>query len=393
MVICLLLTIACKSEVVFAGEKGYLNDVIFMVDDTNRVVPTGSFNASEGINLSALSAVVMDAETGQVLFAKNANQPRPIASTTKIMTALVAIECGKLNSVSTISTHAAGVEGSSVYLKAGEKLTLEELIYGALMRSGNDACVAIAEHVAGQEQIFVNFMNYKAHRLGANNTNFCNTNGLPNDKHLSSAYDLALVTRYALHNPVFSRIVSTRTHAIPGPNGKRILNNTNKMLWSYQGADGVKTGTTNAAGKCLVASASRDGRRLIAVVLHSDDRWSEAICLLNYGFERFDNQMIAVQGAPISSISVENGLKENVLVTVDKDISVTVPSGKDDSIKKVLVFKKDITSPVIPGQPVGKIEVLVDGKKVNEADLLTMEGVAKLPYHRILWRQICGIHQ
>lgn len=364
------------------------NDVIFMVDELSPVVEAGNFQQGTGPALSAASALVMDANTGQVLFARKAHQPRPIASTTKIMTALVAIECGKLYRLTTVSPHAAGVEGSSIYLTAGEKLTLEELIYGALMHSGNDACVAIAENVAGREEVFVNFMNYKAHRLGARNTNFCNTNGLPHDRHLSSAYDLALITRYALKNPVFSRIVATKTHSIAGAKGKRILSNTNKMLWSYQGADGVKTGTTHAAGKCLVSSATRDGRRLIAVVLHSDDRWGESIRLLNYGFEEYANRVVAGKGEAFAAITIENGVKRSLPVTVDRDVVVTVPVNQGDKIEQNVLLEREVAAPIVPGQEVGKLEVLVEGERVAAAKLITMEGTAELPYHRLLWRQL-----
>lgn len=385
----LLLLAALRPATVYGQETYGPNDVIFMVDEISPVVEAGSFQPGKGDPaLSAASAVVMDADTGQVLFARNAHQPKPIASTTKIMTALVAIECGNLYSTATVSPRAAGVEGSSVYLRAGEKLTLEELIYGALMHSGNDACVAIAEHLAGREEVFVNFMNYKAHRLGARNTNFCNTNGLPHDKHLSSAYDLALITRHALRNPVFSRIVSTKTHTIAGPKGKRFLSNTNKMLWSYQGADGVKTGTTNAAGKCLVSSASRDGRRLIAVVLHSDDRWGESIKLLNYGFTEFSNQVVARKGEALTAVTVEDGVKREVPVTVARDVVVTVPNSEGDQIEKRVLLEAKLSAPVKHGQQVGKLEVIVAGERVAGSKLVILEGTDKLPYTRLVLRQI-----
>lgn len=385
----LLLLAALRPATVYGQETFGTNDVIFMVDEISSVIEAGSFPPGKGEPaLSAASTVVMDAVTGQVLFARNAHQPKPIASTTKIMTALMAIECGNLYSTATVSPRAAGVEGSSIYLRAGEKLTLEELIYGALMHSGNDACVAIAEHVAGREEVFVNFMNYKARRLGARNTNFCNTNGLPHDKHLSSAYDLALITRHALRNPVFSRIVSTKTHTIAGPKGTRYLSNTNKMLWSYQGADGVKTGTTHAAGKCLVSSASRDGRRLIAVVLHSDDRWGESIKLLNYGFTEFSNQVVARKGETLTAITVEDGIKREVPVTVDRDVVVTVPANQGEKIEKILLLESGLAAPVKPGQQVGKLEVLVAGERAAGTELVTLEGTDKLPYPRFMLRQI-----
>lgn len=340
------------------------------------------------VTISATAAVVMDVDTGQILYAKNAHQPRPIASTTKIMTALIAIECGELNGVTTISPKAAGVEGSSIYLRAGEKLSLKDLLYGALMHSGNDACVAIAEHIAGREELFVKFMNYKAYRLGAKSTHFANTNGLPNDKHLSSAYDLALITRYAMKNPVFNKIVATKTTSINGPKGRRSLCNTNKMLWSYRGADGVKTGTTNAAGKCLVSSATRDGRRLLAVVLHSDDRFRESIRLLDYGFKEFNNQRLVRREEVVSYIGVRDGVNSKVPVTVSRDLVITLPVNKDKAIEKIIMTEQGLSAPVKPGLEVGKLQVLVEDKPVAEVELITKGRVDELPPHQLIWRNI-----
>lgn len=214
----LTLSAALGGGAAHGQETGFQNDVFLVYDPGRPAFPAGAFN-NGGVALTADAAVVMDADTGQVLYAKNACQPRPFASTTKIMTALLAIECGNLKDMVTVSPRAAGVEGSSIYLRAGEKLLLEELVYGALMNSGNDACVAIAEHVAGSEDIFVRWMNCKARQLGLKNTHFSNTNGLPHKEHLSSAHDLAVLTRHALKNPVFSRIVAGKKHVISGPRG------------------------------------------------------------------------------------------------------------------------------------------------------------------------------
>ncbi|MGB9826330.1 MAG: D-alanyl-D-alanine carboxypeptidase family protein, partial [Desulfofundulus sp.] len=219
-------------------------------------LPVFSVSGQDPPRVTADAAVLMDATTGQVLYAKNAHQPRPPASTTKILTALLAIEGGKLDQVVTVSPGAAAVGESSMHLFPGQHLTLEQLLYGALLRSGNDACVAIAEHIAGSEANFVLLMNQKARQLGARDSHFCNPHGLPARGHLSSAYDLALLTRYALKNPTFKSLVSTRYHGFSTPPwGEYHLHNTNRLLWSYQGADGVKTGTTSEAGMCLVASA------------------------------------------------------------------------------------------------------------------------------------------
>ncbi len=187
---------------------------------------------------------------------------------------MLAIEQGDLRGIVTVSSRAAATEESSIHLVAGEQLTLEELLYGALLKSGNDACVAIGEHIGGTEAVFLHMMNTKALLLGARDSSFANTNGLPHKEHHSTALDLALITREALTNEDFNRIIKTKEKVISyhgRPRG-RYLKNTNKLLWQYPWADGVKTGTTNAAGKCLVASATKDGRRLITVVLRSPDR-------------------------------------------------------------------------------------------------------------------------
>lgn len=387
-ILALLLATFGSGRAVFGQPAEFQEDVVFLYETDSPAIPAGNFNERSGIKVSADAAVVMDADTGQVLYAKNPYQPRPIASTTKIMTALLAIECGDLQGMVTVSPHAAGVEGSSIYLRAGEKLSLEELLYGALMNSGNDACVAIAEHIAGREDIFVHWMNYKASLLGLKNTHFGNTNGLPHKEHLSSAYDLAVLTRYALNNPVFSRIVASKKHVISGPREQRYLSNTNQMLWSYKGANGVKTGTTSAAGKCLVSSACRDGRRLIAVVLHSDNRYADSIKLLNYGFNNYKNVVVVRSGQAISIIAASDGVKPMVPVGCSRDILVTVPAKGPDVIEKDIVMDQGINAPVKPGLVVGSLMVMVEGNPVAGAKIITLEQVDKLPVYVLVYSRI-----
>jgi D-alanyl-D-alanine carboxypeptidase (penicillin-binding protein 5/6) len=242
--------------------------------------------------ISATSAVVLDAETGKVIYAKNAYQLRAPASTTKILTSILAIECGNLDDPVTVSSYAASVGEASLHLQPFDCLTLNELVHGALIKSGNDACVAIAEHLSPSEEEFVGLMNLKARLLGAYNTTFYNTNGLPHLKHLTTAYDLAVIARYALQNPVFSKIVQTKYYTMKWqePHKSFFITNTNKLLWSYPLATGVKTGTTNRAGKCLVASAKDYNQEIIAVVLNSPDRFGEAKKLLEYGFSVKETQ-------------------------------------------------------------------------------------------------------
>lgn len=252
-------------------------------------MPNSSLVAASELNLNAGYAVLMDYTTGQVLYQRNAFIRRAPASTTKILTSIIAIEKGNLQRKIVASHTAAKADGSSIYLRPGETRSLHELLYGILLNSGNDASVAVAENLAGSEAKFAEWMTAKAVQIGAINSHFRNCNGLPNQEHYSTAYDLAVITRYALRNPVFANIVKTKRKTIPRPGnpGEQLLVNHNKLLWRYQFADGVKTGYTVEAGHCLVSSAIRDGHRLIVVVLKSKDIYGDSARLLDYGFANY----------------------------------------------------------------------------------------------------------
>lgn len=236
--------------------------------------------------VDAEAAVLMVANTRRILYAINPDAIMYPASTTKIMTLLTALEKGKLDSNVTVSAAAAGCEGSSLELRPGDSLSLRDLLYGLMLVSGNDAAEAAAENIAGSVPAFVELMNAKAGQLGLVNTHFSNPHGLPDPlNHYSSARDLALITATALQNPDFAKIVATREYAVPFKNRAPIrITNTNKLLRSYPGATGIKTGYTQEAGDCLVASAKRGGVQLIVVLLNDDARWQDAAQLLDYGF-------------------------------------------------------------------------------------------------------------
>ncbi len=242
-------------------------------------------------SIFAKSAIVIDQETGRVLYEKNSHEKLPMASTTKIMTLLVALEKGNLKDIVTVSKRAASVGGSSIWLSPGEKIDMESLLYGLMLNSGNDAATAIAEHIGGSVENFAKIMNEKAKEIGAYDTHFVTPSGLDIgiDDHYTTAYDLALITRYAFRYPKFAEIVSTKEKTIPweGKEWDRYLRNKNKLLWIYEGADGVKTGFTNKAGRCLVSSATREGRRFIAVVLNSPPMWEDSIKILDYAFSKY----------------------------------------------------------------------------------------------------------
>ncbi len=243
--------------------------------------------------IGAHSYILMDSQTGRVLAQRKAWTKRAPASTTKIITGIIALETGNTDSPVQVSPKAAATGEASLELKEGEVLTLEALLYGALLCSGNDACVAISEHIAGSEERFSYLMNQKAFLIGAVDSNFINPHGLPAKGHYSTAYDLALLARYSLRNTHFGKIVSSKTKVINTitPNKKRYLYNTNQLLWGTVGANGVKTGTTVEAGRCLVASVTRDGRQLITVVLKSPDRYRDTLKLLEYGFRKSKNTL------------------------------------------------------------------------------------------------------
>ncbi|MHB1125549.1 MAG: D-alanyl-D-alanine carboxypeptidase family protein [Bacillota bacterium] len=335
-------------------------------------------HAADPPPVSASTAILMEEYSGQVLFAKGADVPRPPASTTKIMTALLALKNGRLEQVVTISPKAAMTEESSIYLEAGERILFLDLVKGALIKSGNDACVAIAESVAGSEDVFLWMMNRQACLLGGRSSSFKNTNGLPNKGHYSSALDLALIARYALQNPIFAEIVRTKETIIAEQQGNwpRYLKNTNRLLWKYPGADGVKTGTTDAAGQCLVASATRDGRRLLSVVLNSGDRFAETRAILDYGFDNFHRDVIP-RGKLVGRISIINGEQVDAAVITANTISVTVPVEEKQSLERQVLLEKRLRAPVSKGQVVGKVSLMLKGQEVASTPVLALSEVKR----------------
>jgi len=235
------------------------------------------FAAASYPNVTAKSAIVMDTTTGKVLYSKNAEERRFPASTTKMMSLIVALEHGNLDDIVTASANAATTDGSTLWLTQGEKLKMIDLLYGIMLISGNDATVAVAEHISGSVQDYAKLMTEKAHALGAKDTNFTNSSGLPDPNHFTTAHDLGRIAAYGYKNPLFTQIVSTQHKIIPwaGKPFDRDLYNENKMLWIYEGGNGVKTGYTDAAGRCLVSGAKRNNMQLVAVVLDSETMWDD----------------------------------------------------------------------------------------------------------------------
>ena len=333
--------------------------------------------------VSAQQAIVMDGQTGQVLFEKNPDRQSLIASTTKIMTALIVCEqCNVLDRME-IPKEAVGIEGSSMYLKEGEVLTLQELLYGLMLQSGNDAAVALAIYCGGTVSDFSELMNDKAHRLGMENTHFVNPHGLDAPDHYSTARDLAILASYAMNNPVFARTVSAKTVTI----GQRYLRNHNKLLWQVEGADGVKTGFTKAAGRILVSSAVRQGRRLIAVTINAPDDWNDHKKLLEQGFSEYTPQMLLREGDVLGTVDVASGDAGAVSVLAAEEFVYALRKGETWHIQ--LPPPGFVYAPVVRGQCAGYAHIFVEGKAVGKipltyADTVEMENVPVLPW----WKRL-----
>lgn len=284
-----------------------------------------SFSPARALGLSAEHAILMDAGSGRVLYEKNADSRSLIASTTKIMTALVICEqCNVLDRVQ-IMPEAVGIEGSSMYLQAGEVLTVQELLYGLMLQSGNDAAVALAIYCGGTVEGFAQLMNDEARRIGLTGTHFENPNGLDHENHYSTARDLAKLTAYAMENEIFAKTVSTKSIQVGG----RSLTNHNKLLWRYEGADGVKTGYTKAAGRILVSSATRDGRQLIAVTINAPDDWNDHARLLDYGFGQFETKRLVQAGQCLGTVEVLSGEGGSVDLVAGEDFYYPGGPGRD----------------------------------------------------------------
>ena len=319
--------------------------------------------------ISAQSAILMDAQTGRVLYEKLPDKQCLIASTTKIMTALVVCEqCNVLDRVR-IPREAVGIEGSSMYLQEGEVLTVQELLYGMMLHSGNDAAVALAIYCGGTVEGFAELMNDKAHRLGMENTHFVNPNGLDSPGHYSTASDMALLAAYAMENPIFARTVSTKTVTV----GTRSLRNHNKLLWQVEGADGVKTGFTKAAGRILVSSATRQGRRLVAVTMNDPNDWADHKQLLDRGFADYTVKRIVNEGDCLGHWEIAGGQAGRVHLLAAEDFSYALR--QDEQPRIVLSGADFVYAPVVQGQEAGVAYICLDDKPIGKVSLVFGETV------------------
>lgn len=335
--------------------------------------------------LSAEKAILMDAATGRVLFEKNADERSLIASTTKIMTALVVCEqCNVLDRMR-IPKEAVGIEGSSMYLQEGEVLTIQELLYGLMLHSGNDAAVALAIYCGGTVEGFAEMMNDKARVLGMTQSHFENPNGLDSPGHYSTARDLAILASYAMENPIFYKTVSAKTVTV----GNRYLRNHNKLLWQVEGADGVKTGYTKAAGRILVSSATRDGRRLIAVTINAPDDWRDHAALLEEGFSKFQVQRIVTAGDQVGTVEIAGGQAGAVEILATEDFDYAI--APEEEAELLFTGPGFVYAPVAQGADAGFAHVCIDGKSIGKVAVVYGETVEQERVEeKSFWQKLFG---
>lgn len=335
--------------------------------------------------LSAQKAILMDGNTGRVLYEKNADSQSLIASTTKIMTALVVCEqCNVLDRVR-IPKEAVGIEGSSMYLQEGEVLTIQDLLYGMMLHSGNDAATALAIYCGGTVEGFAQLMNDKALSLGLTGSHFVNPHGLDAPEHYSTAKDLAVLSGEAMKNPIFAATVSAKTVSA----GNRRLSNHNKLLWRVDGANGVKTGYTKAAGRILVSGAKRNGRQLIAVTIDAPDDWNDHTALLEDGFSKFKERQLVRKGDVLGFQEVAWGTCDRVSLIASEDFYWPMAQGETTSI--VLPGNGFVYAPVSQGQWAGNAHILVDGETVGTIELEygTTAQQTNEP-KRSIWKRLTG---
>ena len=334
--------------------------------------------------VSAEKAMVLDAATGRAIYEKDADRQSLIASTTKIMTALIVCEqCNVLDRMR-IPREAVGIEGSSMYLREGEILTIQELLYGLMLSSGNDAAVALAIYCGGTVEGFAELMNDKARLLGLKNTHFENPNGLDSPGHYSTARDLAVLAAYAMENPIFYKTVSAKTVTV----GSRSLRNHNKLLWQVEGADGVKTGFTKAAGRILVSSATRNGRRVICVTLNDPNDWADHGQLLEQGFSRYRLRRIVTAGECVGSLEVESGMGERVRILAAEDFDYAL--AEDENPILVLPGPGFVYSPVAQGADAGYAYIFLEGKAMGKVRVVYGQTVEKEQEEENFFRKLFG---
>ncbi|RJX23667.1 MAG: D-alanyl-D-alanine carboxypeptidase [Dethiobacter sp.] len=331
-------------------------------------------------NLSAEAAVLLDWNSGRILYARNPHLSRHMASTTKIMTAIVALERGNFDDEVKTSPRAANTGGSSIWLEEGEIKTLEELLLGLMLRSGNDVAVAIAEHISGSVEKFAELMTERARELGAQNTSFRNPHGLHHPEHYTTAYDLALISAHAMGIKEFRRIISTPGIAIswPGHPWDRFLYNQNKLFTLYQGAEGIKTGWTTPAGRCFAGAAIRNGRRLISVVLNAPQLWEDTVALLDYGFANFEYKCLVEERQYLKSVAVVDGVSGKAEAIASSSFYFPLRALEENKVTYRFILNEPLKAPLKEGERIGELEICFQQEAVGVIDLLAGREVKKI---------------
>ncbi len=333
---------------------------------------------AHALSLSAESACMIIADTNQVIFEKNAYEKMPMASTTKIMTAILALENSSPDDLVTVSRNAAGVEGSSIYLEKDDKIRMEDLLYGLMLNSGNDAAVAVSEYISGNPLVFAEGMTALSQKIGAKNTSFKNPNGLDEEGHFTTAYDLSIISSYALENPDFKRIVSTKEKSAKINNGDIMyFSNHNKLLSMYEGAIGIKTGFTKKSGRCLVSAAERNGITLIAVTLNAPDDWNDHMAMFDYGFSNCQLTPIISKDTSIKTLYTEDNQEISCLLEED----ITIPTFKNTLPQSEVVthLPKSISKTILKGEKIGEADILVNGNILKTVDIISDRDVYNNP--------------
>ncbi len=346
---------------------------------------------SYAMDLSAAQAAVcMDAQTGRVILEQNAHMKLGMASTTKVMTGIIAVEHGELQEIVTVGKNAQGVEGTSIYLVEGEQQTMENLVYGLMLESGNDAAVAIAEHISGTCEQFAKLMNEKAQKIGAMNTNFVNPHGLYDPMHYTTAYDLALISAYAMKNDTFAKIAKAPNCAMPWPghDGNKVFYNRNRLLNLYDGCDGVKPGYTPETGRTLVGSATKNNMRIITVTLNCRDDWNLHSRMLDYAFANYRLLAVVENNKNSGTIQIKGGNEyETALVTKGR-VDICIKNGEKPNIEIEYDIPKYVWAPVASGRIVGYANVKADGNPIGSVPLLAQDKVDKEMNRNIVYKMV-----
>lgn len=365
------------------------------ISDVDTPLETAVNNAAIGqkLDIKAKSVVLMEPHTGTVLYESNCDEKLAPASITKVMALLLVMEALDrgditLETVVTASEHACSMGGSQIWLEPNETMTVHELLKATVIASANDACVALGELISGSEEGFVALMNSRAKELGCNNTNFVNCTGLDADGHLTSAYDVAVMSSELIKHPLIKDYSTVWMDSLR--NGESELVNTNKLVRFYEGATGLKTGTTSTAGYCLSATAERNGMELVAVVMAGDtssDRFNGAKKLLDYGFANYSFIEIEADLTENGEVEVKKGVKKTVKVKAKEKLKLLLPKSEAGNINQIITFKKDINAPVNKGELLGRVEIFVGDKSVGSVDIIANDKVSRLNLW-ILFKQI-----